>query len=59
MELIVAHTHGHGDHVHWDGQFLDRPRTTLVGLDLTEVQAFWGLQDWPEGRARSTSEIGS
>ena len=49
MELIVAHTHGHGDHVFWDAQFADRPHTILVGLGLPDVQAFWGLPDWPEG----------
>lgn len=50
-ELIVAHTHGHRDHVHWDGQFADRPRTTVVGHGVAEVRAFWGLGDWPEGEA--------
>ena len=51
LDLIVAHTHGHKDHIHWDVQFRDRPRTTLVGLSLSEVQAFWNLPDWPEGEA--------
>ncbi len=55
-ELIVAHTHGHGDHVFWDGQFTDRPRTTMVGHGLPEVQAFWALPDWPDGQA--TFELG-
>lgn len=52
LPLVVAHTHGHGDHTYWDGQFADRPRTTLVGLSLAEVTAFWTLPDWPEGEAR-------
>ena len=51
LELIVAHTHGHRDHIHWDAQFRDRPGTILVGLALPEVQAFWSLSDWPEGEA--------
>lgn len=51
LELVVAHTHGHGDHVFWDGQFRDRPGTTVVGLGLEEVKAFWGLPGWPEGEA--------
>lgn len=51
LALVVAHTHGHGDHVYWDSQFADRPRTTIVGLSLGEVQAFWNLPDWPEGEA--------
>jgi glyoxylase-like metal-dependent hydrolase (beta-lactamase superfamily II) len=49
---VVAHTHGHGDHVFWDQQFEGRPDTTVVGLSLAEVQAFWGLSRWPEGEAR-------
>ncbi len=51
LHLIVAHTHGHRDHIFWDAQFTDRPDTTLVGLSLPEVQAFWNLTDWPHGEA--------
>jgi glyoxylase-like metal-dependent hydrolase (beta-lactamase superfamily II) len=51
-QLIVAHTHGHGDHVAGDPQFADRPGTTVVGRDLASVQAFFGLAGWPDGRAR-------
>ncbi|EYD77179.1 beta-lactamase-like protein [Rubellimicrobium mesophilum DSM 19309] len=51
LELIVAHTHGHRDHIHWDFQFRDRPDTSLVGLTLEDVKAFWRLPDWPEGVA--------
>ena len=51
LPLIVAHTHGHGDHIFWDSKFADRPRTTIVGLSLQEVQAFWNLPHWPEGEA--------
>jgi glyoxylase-like metal-dependent hydrolase (beta-lactamase superfamily II) len=46
-ELIVAHTHGHGDHVAGDGQFAGRPATTVVGRELDEVQEFFGFTDWP------------
>jgi hydroxyacylglutathione hydrolase len=51
VELIVAHTHSHGDHVFWDGQFVGRPHTTIVKHDVPGVKAFYSLQDWPEGRA--------
>jgi glyoxylase-like metal-dependent hydrolase (beta-lactamase superfamily II) len=50
-ELVVAHTHGHGDHIAADGQFADRPRTVTVGPELGAVTAFYGLPDWPKGRA--------
>jgi hydroxyacylglutathione hydrolase len=45
--LVVAHTHGHGDHVAGDGQFRSRPSTTVVGTDLDAVRRFFGFTDWP------------
>jgi hydroxyacylglutathione hydrolase len=47
LELVVAHTHGHGDHVAGDGQFRDRPATTLVPADPESVRSFFGIVDWP------------
>ncbi|HEU4676222.1 MAG TPA: MBL fold metallo-hydrolase [Motilibacteraceae bacterium] len=46
-QLVVAHTHGHGDHVAGDGQFAGRPDTTVVGQDVVAVRQFFGLTDWP------------
>lgn len=46
-ELVVAHTHGHLDHVQGDSQFADRPATTIVDRDLSAVQEFYGFTDWP------------
>lgn len=48
VRLIVAHSHGHGDHHAGDGEFADRPDTQLVGLSPGAVAAFFGLRDWPE-----------
>jgi glyoxylase-like metal-dependent hydrolase (beta-lactamase superfamily II) len=45
--LVVAHSHGHGDHVAGDGQFAGRPATTVVGRDLAAVQEFFGITYWP------------
>lgn len=47
-ELVVAHTHSHGDHVAGDAQFADRPGTTVVGRAPEEVQAFFGFGQWPD-----------
>jgi glyoxylase-like metal-dependent hydrolase (beta-lactamase superfamily II) len=47
-ELIVAHTHAHGDHIAGDGQFVGRADTTVVGVDLPSVQSFFGFSHWPE-----------
>ena len=46
-ELIVAHTHGHGDHVAGDVQFADRPDTIVVDRAVEAVQEFFGFTDWP------------
>jgi glyoxylase-like metal-dependent hydrolase (beta-lactamase superfamily II) len=45
--LVVAHTHGHGDHVAGDAQFADRAATTIVGRDVESVRSFFGFTDWP------------
>ena len=47
-ELVVAHTHGHGDHVAADVQFTDRPATRVVAREPEAVQAFFGFGHWPE-----------
>ena len=47
IPLVVAHTHGHGDHHAGDSEFRDRPDTTVVGLTAPDVAAFFGIADWP------------
>ncbi|WP_293901985.1 MBL fold metallo-hydrolase [Phenylobacterium sp.] len=47
IPLIVAHTHGHGDHHMGDDEFQARPDTTVVGLKPEEVAAFFRIADWP------------
>jgi hydroxyacylglutathione hydrolase len=44
-QLVVLHSHGHGDHVAGDGQFADRPGTTVVGARWDSVAGFLGLTD--------------
>ncbi|GAA2018040.1 hypothetical protein GCM10009740_02060 [Terrabacter terrae] len=46
-QLVVAHTHAHGDHVAGDAAFADRPATTVVGHDLDAVRRFFGITNWP------------
>lgn len=48
VELIVSHSHGHGDHVGGDGQFSGKPDTTVVGKGTSSVQDFFGIQSWPD-----------
>jgi hydroxyacylglutathione hydrolase len=47
-ELVVAHTHGHLDHVEGDAQFAGRPATVVVDRELEAVQEFFGFTAWPE-----------
>ena len=51
IPLIVAHSHGHSDHVAGDGQFLDRPDTTVVSTDPDRVRDFFAIPGWPDGVA--------
>ena len=57
IDLLVAHTHSHGDHAAWDSQFVGRPHTTTVRPTLPAVKTFFGLPTWPQGEA--TLELGS
>jgi hydroxyacylglutathione hydrolase len=45
--LVVAHTHGHGDHTAGDAQFDGRANTTVVAADVASATAFFGFTDWP------------
>jgi hydroxyacylglutathione hydrolase len=47
LQLIVAHSHAHGDHIAGDSQFVGRANTVLVGRDSSAVRAFFGINRWP------------
>lgn len=47
IQLIVAHSHAHGDHTAGDSQFDGKASTTLVGLSPTAVAKFFKISDWP------------
>jgi len=46
-KLVVAHTHGHGDHVAADEQFAGRPLTRLIRGEADAVRESFGFTDWP------------
>jgi glyoxylase-like metal-dependent hydrolase (beta-lactamase superfamily II) len=48
LQLIVAHSHAHGDHIAGDTQFVGRANTVLVGRDSSAVRAFFGIKNWPQ-----------
>jgi hydroxyacylglutathione hydrolase len=47
-ELLVLHTHSHGDHVAGDGQFTDRVNTVLVQADRDIARKFFGFAEDPD-----------
>jgi hydroxyacylglutathione hydrolase len=47
-QLVVAHTHAHGDHVAGDPSFVDRPDTVVLGTSVQDVQSFFGFSHWPQ-----------
>lgn len=54
LELVVAHSHSHGDHVAGDSQFKGKPKTTVVGLTATAVKTFFKI----EGDAPGSIDLG-
>jgi len=48
VELIVAHTHKHGDHYAADNQFEGKPNTTVIGLEVEDLKDFYNISNWPE-----------
>jgi len=47
IELVVAHSHSHGDHIAGDAEFAGRPDTVVVGHSPQEVAAFFKIASWP------------
>jgi len=47
IQLVVAHTHAHGDHVSGDSAFSGQPNTTVVGKSTSAVSNFFGISNWP------------
>lgn len=48
LQLVVAHSHAHADHVAGDAEFADRPDTVVVGHAPEQVAAFFKINSWPE-----------
>lgn len=50
IPLVVAHSHGHGDHISGDAQFKDKTNVTLIGLSVEATQKAYGIATWPMDR---------
>jgi hydroxyacylglutathione hydrolase len=48
IPLIVAHTHGHSDHIAGDAQFQNLPGVTFVAGTVESQKQFFGISNWPE-----------
>jgi hydroxyacylglutathione hydrolase len=56
IELLVTHSHSHGDHVSGDFLFKDPngqpfPYTRIAGLKPRDVATFFGMTSWPDKAA--------
>jgi len=47
IPLLVTHSHGHGDHISGDKQFIGKPGVTVVPLSVEGTQAAFGIKTWP------------
>jgi len=47
VSLIVMHSHGHGDHIAGDAQFIDKPNIQFVAAAVPEIQKSFGIERWP------------
>jgi hydroxyacylglutathione hydrolase len=52
LELIVAHTHAHSDHVAADSQFTGKPNTVVVGKKVDDVASFFAITNWPQSHGQ-------
>lgn len=47
IPLVVAHSHGHGDHIAGDAQFAGKPNIRVVPLSVEGTQKAFGIRNWP------------
>ena len=57
MQLVVAHSHAHADHVAGDSLFARMPNVTVIGRDTAAVREFFGVRRWPDDSA--TFDLGN
>ncbi|HWZ33384.1 MAG TPA: MBL fold metallo-hydrolase [Bryobacteraceae bacterium] len=53
ISLVVAHSHGHGDHIAGDRTFENfRYPVTMVPLTVEGTAQFYRIENWPEGHGQ-------
>jgi hydroxyacylglutathione hydrolase len=48
ITLVVAHSHGHGDHVAGDKGFAGMPNVTLIPATIEAAQKAFSIANWPD-----------
>ncbi len=48
-EILVVHSHGHGDHMRGDESMAGKPKVKLIDPTAESLQHFFGFNDWPQG----------
>lgn len=49
--IIVLHSHGHGDHYKGDVQFVDKPNVNVIGISMNAITEYFEFENWPESIA--------
>ncbi|MES2683077.1 MAG: MBL fold metallo-hydrolase [Pseudomonadota bacterium] len=52
LQILVSHSHSHGDHTAADSQFRGKPGVVLIEPRAEAVQAHFGFTAWPQGEAQ-------
>ncbi len=47
-EVLVVHSHSHGDHHKGDSQFIGQPKVTVIKPKARAVKRFWKDKRWPK-----------
>ena len=57
LQLLVTHSHSHGDHTAGDSQFRGKPGVMLIEPDAKSVRDYFKFTNWPQGSA--TIDLGA
>lgn len=51
QEILVVHSHSHGDHNAGDSQFEGKPNVVVVAPTYADMIQFFAFSEWPNGEA--------
>ena len=47
IQLVVTHSHGHGDHIAGDAQFQNKPGVDFISAKVPDIQQAFHIKNWP------------